>query len=77
MKFPGNRKRWAMGFAVCGVVLMGVDLLLTRNFFIHVAELMVASLLCFALALFLDRGPAGAGRRQTPPMIVYLPYHPW
>jgi hypothetical protein len=57
MRLPGNRKRWAMGCALCGMVLMGVDLLVTRNFFIHVAELMVPSLICFALALFIDRDP--------------------
>jgi hypothetical protein len=55
VKLPGNRSRWAMGFALLGVVLMGVDLLVTRNFFTHVAELMVASLFCFILALVLDR----------------------
>ncbi len=55
MKLPGNRKRWAMGCALLGVVLMGVDLLVTRNFFTHVGELMVASLFCFILALVLDR----------------------
>ena len=51
-----------MGFALLGVALMGVDLLITRNFFSHVAELMVASLFCFALALFLDRTPPGDGK---------------
>ena len=56
MKWPGSRRRWAMGSALLGVVLMGVDLLVTRNFFTHVAELMVASLFCFILALVLDRG---------------------
>lgn len=46
-----------MGFAVLGMGLMGVDLLLTRNFFVHIAELMAASILCFVCALLLDRGP--------------------
>lgn len=53
--FP--RKRLALMFAVAGVVLMGVDLSLTRNFFSHIGELMVLSLLCFATGLVLDRDP--------------------
>lgn len=61
MKRILNRKRWSMTFAVLGISLMGVDLLLTRNFFTHIAELMVASIACFILALVLDRG---AGREQ-------------
>lgn len=51
-----GRKRWAMGFAVLGMILMGVDLLMTRNVFVHIAELMGASILCFVCALLLDRG---------------------
>jgi len=49
------QKRLAMGLGVLGVVLMGVDLYLTRDFFVHIAELMGASITCFILALLLDR----------------------
>ncbi|OHB33396.1 MAG: hypothetical protein A2X84_04580 [Desulfuromonadaceae bacterium GWC2_58_13] len=52
-----TRKRLAMFFGIMGIVLMGVDLLMTRNFFVHIGELMAASLFCLALALFLDRTP--------------------
>lgn len=34
---------------------MMVDLLLTGNFFVHIAELMAASIACFIIALVLDR----------------------
>jgi hypothetical protein len=50
-----------MGFGVLGIVLMGVDLLVTGNFFVHVGELMLASILCLVLALVIDRG----GRKKT------------
>lgn len=50
-----TRKRLSMGLSVLGVVLMGADLLLTRNFFVHIGELMGASILCLILALVLDR----------------------
>lgn len=53
--FP--RKRLALLFSVAGIVLMGVDLSLTRNFFTHIGELMVLSLLCFATGIMLDRDP--------------------
>lgn len=56
MKKHFTRKRLAMGFSVLGISLMGVDIMITRNFFIHVGELMVASLLCFIIAIALDRG---------------------
>jgi hypothetical protein len=59
MKTVLNRKRLAMLFGVLGVALMGVDLLLTRNFFVHVGELMAASILCFIIALIIDRGASG------------------
>ena len=36
---------------------MGIDLLLTRDFFTHIGELMATSLLCFAAAIYLDRSP--------------------
>ncbi len=58
--FP--RKRLAMLCSVAGIVLMGVDLSLTRNFFSHVGELMVLSLLLLAAGIMLDRDP----RAKTP-----------
>lgn len=48
-----------MIFSVLGIVLMGVDILSTRNFFIHIGELMAASIACFVIALILDRAPKG------------------
>lgn len=58
-----TRPRLAMGLAVFGVALMGVDLLMTGNFFVHSAELMGVSILCFVLALLIDRGVI-AGRSE-------------
>ncbi|WP_027716425.1 hypothetical protein [Desulfuromonas sp. TF] len=55
MKRLLTRKRFAMFFAVLGIGLMGVDLMITRNFFTHVGELMVASILCFVIGIVLDR----------------------
>jgi len=43
-----------MFFCVLGVTLMGVDLLLTGSVFIHIGELMAASLVCFVVGLALD-----------------------
>ncbi len=60
------RKRLAMLFGVFGIVLMGVDLMMTRNFFVHIGELMAASLLCFVLALLLDRTPKGKPEEPNP-----------
>lgn len=61
-----TRKRLAMGFGILGIVLMGVDLMMTRNFFSHIAELMAASLSCFVLALLLDREPKDkSGKRHS------------
>lgn len=45
-----------MGFCILGVVLMGVDLLLTHSIFVHIGELMAASILCFIIGLAIDRG---------------------
>ncbi len=64
MKRFFTRKRLAMTFSVLGIALMGVDILSTRNFFVHVGELMAASILCFVIALVLDRDPKG--RRGSP-----------
>ena len=64
MKISITRKRLAMSFAVLGVVLMGVDLLITRNFFTHVGELMVASILCFVIGIVLDRDPGKTGKEE-------------
>jgi len=52
---PRTIKRISLAFGLLGLLLMGVDLLITRNFFSHVAELMVASIACFIIALLLDR----------------------
>jgi hypothetical protein len=52
-----TRKRLAMFFGIMGIVLMGVDLMMTRDFFRHIGELMAASLFCLVLALALDRDP--------------------
>ncbi len=57
MKRLLTRKRMAMTFGVLGVVLMGVDLMMTRNFFTHIGELMAASIICFVVAIVLDRQP--------------------
>lgn len=64
--FP--RKRLALLFSVAGVVLMGIDLTLTRNFFSHIGELMVLSLFCFATGILLDRDP-----RPQPPAAPVTP----
>ena len=52
-----------MTFSVLGVSLMGLDLMLTRNFFTHIGELMAASILCFVLGIVLDRG---SGKEKNP-----------
>lgn len=65
--FP--RKRLALLFSVAGIVLMGIDLSLTRNFFSHVGELMVLSLLCLATGIMLDRDP----RPKTSPAAATPP----
>lgn len=54
-----TRKRLAMWLGALGIALMGVDLYLTRDFFTHIAELMLASIACFVLALLLDRSASG------------------
>lgn len=65
--FP--RKRLALLFSVAGIMLMGVDLTLTRNVFSHIGELMVLSLLCFAAGIMLDRDP----RPKAPPAPATAP----
>ena len=52
---PRIQKRLALCFGVFGIGLMGADLMLTGNVFVHVAELMAASIACFIIALLLDR----------------------
>jgi hypothetical protein len=54
-----TRKRLSLSFCVLGVTLMGVDLLLTRDFFVHIGELMAASIFCFILGLVIDPGASG------------------
>lgn len=46
-----------MTFSVIGVALMGVDLLITRSVFVHVAELMATSIGCLLTGLLLDGSP--------------------
>ena len=59
MSKPSTLKRLALAFGIGGVVLMGIDLLITRNFFTHVAELMASSIACFVIALILDHKAGG------------------
>lgn len=54
-----TRQRAAMALSILGVCLMGIDLLLTRSIFTHIGELMIASLLCFAAGIALDRPRPG------------------
>ncbi len=60
-----TRKRLATGFAALGVGFMAVDLMVTGSFFVHVGELMAASIGSFILALGLDRA-SGTARASTP-----------
>lgn len=55
MKNVFTRKRLSMLFCSIGIGLMGVDLLMTRNFFVHIGELMAASIICLIIGLVLDR----------------------
>lgn len=55
MLTPRSQKRLALCFGALGIALMGADLMITQNFFTHVAELMAASIACFIIALLLDR----------------------
>ena len=64
MKRLLTRKRFAMFFAVLGVSLMGIDLMMTRNFFTHIGELMVASILCFITGIVLDCGSRGENEKE-------------
>jgi len=52
-----RRCHLAIFFSATGIALMGVDLLMTRNFFSHIGELMVLSVLCLAAGIVLDRRP--------------------
>lgn len=65
MKRLLTRKRFAMFFAVLGISLMGLDLMMTRNFFTHIGELMVASILCFVTGIVLDRDTGREGKRSA------------
>lgn len=64
MLTPRSQKRIALGFGALGIGLMGADLLITQNFFIHVAELMAASIACFIIALLLDRRASRAESKE-------------
>jgi len=52
-----HRRHLAIFFSATGFALMGVDLLMTRNFFSHIGELMVLSVLCLAAGIVFDRQP--------------------
>ncbi|MDO3379187.1 hypothetical protein [Geoalkalibacter halelectricus] len=62
-----TRPRAAILLAVTGVFLMGVDLLITRDVFVHVGELMILSLLCLAASLVVDRGSRAASAAEAGP----------
>lgn len=62
MKKLLSRRRLAMLFSCIGIALMGADLLITRNVFTHIGELMAASILCLVLGIVLDRPPKNAQR---------------
>lgn len=62
---PRNKKRLALFFGVIGIGIMGADLLITGSFFVHVAELMVASIACFIIALVLDRRASHQKAEET------------
>lgn len=60
-----TRRRLATAFTVLGVLLMAADLLVTGSFFVHIAELMAASILSFIIALVLEHAP-GARKDAGP-----------
>lgn len=60
MKRFFTRQRLSMTFSILGITLMGVDLMVTRNFFSHVGEIMVLSLLCLVTGIVLSRQPKEA-----------------
>ncbi|MFO7983154.1 MAG: hypothetical protein R6V08_06850 [Desulfuromonadales bacterium] len=66
MKNVFTRKRLSMLFCCVGIALMGVDLLMTRNVFVHIGELMAASIICLIIALLLD-GRSGEDRKKAAP----------
>jgi hypothetical protein len=65
MKKPFTRKRLSMAFSVLGITLMGVDIMITRNFFTHVGELMAASIICFVVGIVLDHTPRDKNDREN------------
>lgn len=62
-----TRQRMATAFTVLGVLLMAVDLLMTGSFFVHIAELMAASILSFIIALVLEHAPTARKDAETKP----------
>ena len=62
-----TRQRMATVFTVLGVLLMAVDLLMTGSFFVHIAELMAASILSFIIALVLEHAPTARKDAETKP----------
>ncbi len=67
MKRFCTRKRMAMTFSVLGITLMGIDLMMTRNFFTHIGELMAASIICFVIGIVLDRQPKPKAQKAQRP----------
>lgn len=59
-----SKKRLALCFGALGIALMAADLMITKNFFSHVAELMAASIACFIIALLLDRNASQGETRE-------------
>jgi len=69
LKHLVTRNRIAFCFSCLGIVLMGVDLLITRSPFIHIAELMAASLSCLLLGLLFGRTPVPSLRQTKAPAL--------
>ncbi|OIO57362.1 MAG: hypothetical protein COX57_06905 [Alphaproteobacteria bacterium CG_4_10_14_0_2_um_filter_63_37] len=49
-----RRGKWSNILAGFGVVIMILDMFMTGDFFRHIGELMIASLLCFGGAIYLE-----------------------
>jgi hypothetical protein len=74
-----TRPRLALAFGIAGMVLMGVDLMVTRSVFVHVAELMAGSIGCLVMALVLDGGKTrtgSGGAAESAPTRPSPPLHP-
>ncbi len=65
MKRDLRRRHLAIFCSATGIALMGVDLLLTRNFFSHIGELMALSVIFLAAGIVLDRQPKAQPRQAA------------